>query len=41
VHGTLSAASWVDTCRVPPPFPDLPLSDVLAPSERLACDAYC
>jgi hypothetical protein len=32
-------ANWVETCRVPPPFLDLQLSGVLAPSRRLACDA--
>ena len=29
----------METCRVPPPFLDLQLSDVLAPSRRAACDA--
>jgi hypothetical protein len=26
-----TGANGVETCRVPPPFPDLPLSGVLAP----------
>jgi hypothetical protein len=38
-HGSLSGANRVETCRVPPPFLDVPLSGVLAPSRRRACDA--
>ena len=36
-HGAPCGANRVETCRVPPPFLNLPLSDVLAPSRRLAC----
>jgi hypothetical protein len=38
VHGALAGGNRADTCRVPPPFPDLLLSGVLAPSRRPACD---
>jgi hypothetical protein len=39
VYGAQDGAKRVETRPVPPPFLDLLLSDVLAPSRRLACDA--
>jgi hypothetical protein len=38
VHGVLTGASRVETCRVPSVFLDLLFSGVLAPSRRLAGD---